>query len=345
MPDVIRYAGSLGVAVLALMAVIGTAAGEVPGGPRLAYARDGQFLPGEELLTTSPLAAHSFLLYRHPDAHRSFRHLSWSGDGTKLAFASRGFGLGERIYTVSAGGAAPREVVGTRLGFAPVFSPDGEAIAFARGLFRERSDGTAYRSISIWLVDSRGGQPRQLTPWRDGLLLTPSSFSPDGARLLSERAKELGKRFPEIVSVPLDGGPPSPVFKEGVEPAYSPDGTAIAFVRPHDTGRLSPIQLSSVLGGDLYAVDPDGTRPTRLTFTPNRGEAHPSWDPSGERLAFVQLPAKPTPVAQERETGSSIVEINPDGSCRHRLLFTYGLAYREASWQPGPGREAGRIAC
>lgn len=205
-------------------------------------------------------------------------------------------------------------------------------------------EGIAYWSTSIWLVDSRGGRPRQLTPWRHRLLLTPSSFSPDGTRLLAERAIGLGKRFPELVSLPLGGGPPSSVFQEGVEPAYSPDGTAIAFVHPRDTGRFTP-SGSSVPGGDLFVVDSDGSPSTRLTFSPNRREARPSWDPSGERLAFIQLPAKPTPVAQERGTGSSIVEINADGSCRHRLPFTHGLAYREAVWQPGPGREDGRISC
>ena len=318
---------------------------EAPSGPRLAYARDGQSLSGEELLTTDPFAAQSAVLYRHLGAHRTFNHLSWSPDGDRIAFASHGFGLGERIYTVSADGGKPQEVPGTQLGFAPVFSPDGGTIAFARRLFAERSDGTIYLSISIWLIDSRGGQPRQLTPWRDGLVLTPSSFSPDEAGLLAERATEAGKRFPEIVSVPVAGGPLSLVVKEGAEPAFSPDGHAIAFIRPHQTGRVTPFERSSVLGGDLFTVRADGSQPTRLTFTPNRREADPSWDPSGERLAFVQLPAKPTQVAQERGTGSSIVQMNSDGSCRDRLLFTPGVSYREPSWQPGLGREAGPIAC
>jgi dipeptidyl aminopeptidase/acylaminoacyl peptidase len=330
MPGVIRYAaGGLCVAVLVFSAIVGTAAGDVPGGPRLAYARDGQSLKGEELLTTNPLATRPFLIYRHPHAHKSFQHLSWSGSGTRLTFASHGYGFGERIYTLKAGGGAPREVTGTRFGFAPVFSPDGRTIAFARRFFWERSDGTVYLSVS---------------PWRDGLLISPSSFSPDGTSLLAESLPKQVEHPPEIVSVPLDGGPPSPILEDGAEPAYSPDGTAIAFIRPHDTGRLTRFGYS-VPGGDLYVSDPGEPQPTRLTFTPNRRESHPSWDPSGERLAFIQSPAKPTLAAQRRGTGGSVMEINADGSCRHRLLFTRGLAYREAIWQPGPGRGAGPIAC
>jgi Tol biopolymer transport system component len=340
-----RYVAGLGSAALVFLAVACLAMGEAPSGPRLAYATDGQSLSGEELLTTDPLGTRAALLYRHPGAHRTFRHVSWSPDGSRIAFASHGFGLGERIYTVSAEGGSPQEVAGTQLGFAPVFSPDGGAIAFARRLFRERADGAEYWSTSIWLIDARGGEPRQLTPWRDGLILTPSSFSPDGTKLLAERAVERGKRFPEIVSVLVVDGSLSLVVKVGAEPVYSPDGGAIAFIRPRATGRFTPFQRSLVAGGDLFTARPDGSQSTRLTFTPNRREAHPSWDPSGERLAFGQIPAKPTEMAQQGETGSSIMQINADGSCRARLLSTRGIAYREPSWQPGPGRGAGRIPC
>lgn len=343
----IRFvAGSAIAAVLLSLIVVGTAAGQAPSGPRLAYTRDDYSPMGEELLTIGPRAAGSFLLYRHPDAHRTFGHISWSRSGVRLAFASHGSGLGERIYVVSAAGGPLREVSGTQFAFSPVFSPDGRTIAFARTYFRELSDGGSYRSTSIWLVDSRGGEPRRLTPQRDGLLLLPSSFSPDGTRLVAESlSDDEDPGFPDIVSVPLDGGPLSLVVEEGAEPAYSPDGTQIAFVRPRETGRIEPVDLSPVLGGDLFVVDADGSDPARLTYTPDRREVRPSWDPSGERLAFVQAPSRPTPAAQERGTGSSVMQINSDGSCPQRLLFSRGVAYREAVWQPGLGRGAGRIAC
>jgi Tol biopolymer transport system component len=333
-------------AALALLAALAPGSGlaSAPDGPRLAYARDGQSLSGEELLTTDSLGARSALLYRRPAAHNTFRHLSWSPDGSRLAFASHGFGLGERIYTVAAEGGEPQEVTGTQLGFAPVFSSDGGTIAFARRLADLRPDGTEYLSTSIWLIDSEGGQPRQLTPWRNGLVLTPWSFSPDGTSLLAESAGEEEGSQPGIVSVPVGGGPPLPLVEEGVEPAYSPDGSAIAFVRPRWTDRVT-LNLGRVPGGDLFIARADGSQPTRLTFTPDRREAHPSWDPSGERLAFAQLPARPTRVAQGRGTGSSIVQINSDGSCRDRLLFTRGISHREPAWQPGVGREAGPISC
>jgi hypothetical protein len=96
--------------------------------------------------------------------------------------------------------------------------------------------------------------------------------------------------------------------------------------------------------GDLFVAASDGSGVRRLTFNPARREESPGWDPSGERLVYTQFPAKRTPEAI-LGLGSSIMEINPDGTCRRRLLFTYGLSYREVTWRPGPGRGLGRIQC
>jgi Tol biopolymer transport system component len=179
-----------------------------------------------------------------------------------------------------------------------------------------------------------------LTPWRDGLFFAPGSFSPDGARLAATRQKP--GEAPEIVSLGLAGGRPSVIVRNGIEPAYSPDGSELAFVRLKNRGRLR--KVIPLVGGDLFVSVADGSNINRLTFTPGKREASPSWDPSGQRLAFTQFPAKATFEALVG-IGSAILEINSDGTCRHRLLFTYGLSYQDAAWQPGPGREAGRIAC
>ena len=110
---------------------------------------------------------------------------------------------------------------GTRQGLNPVLSPDGGTIAFTRSKTRYRVDKTlagllpkgaplpktelAYSSTSTWLVDAGGGHPRRLTPWRDGLDETPTSFSPDGATLaLTKTAKrQVG---PQVVLADLASG-------------------------------------------------------------------------------------------------------------------------------------------
>ncbi len=325
-------------ALLGLMSAHTVVAAEPPG-PRLAFIRSGEPLPGDELLTTDPSGGHWLRLAHTPGASGFLGGATWSGDGTMLAF-SRGFFDSAAVYTVPASGGKPRAVPGTKHGGGPVFSPDGRAIAFSRLRFRREGGRGPYLSTSIWLADLKHDRSHQLMPWRHDLHLIPSSFSPDGAALIAARIDEREENS-EIVTVAIDGGRSSLIIGEGTEPAYSPDGSKIAFVRQT---RRPGLGRGSAPGGDLYIAAADGSAIRRLTFNPARREASPSWDPSGQRLAYAQFPAKQSRATQEG-IGSAVVEINADGTCRHRLLFTYGISYREPAWQPGPGREAGRIKC
>ncbi|MFN2525652.1 MAG: TolB family protein [Actinomycetota bacterium] len=59
-------------------------------------------------------------------------------------------------------------------------------------------------------------------------------------------------------------------------PAWSPDGSRIAFTR-------------AALGqapGDIYLMDPDGSDQVNLTRSPARRDHHPSWSPDGTQIAF-----------------------------------------------------------
>jgi Tol biopolymer transport system component len=73
----------------------------------------------------------------------------------------------------------------------------------------------------------------------------------------------------------------TPDINEG-QPAWSPDGTKIAF-----TGPGAPNE-DGVRRGDVYIMDADGTNRTNLTNTPNFLDYQPSWAPSGNQLTFVR---------------------------------------------------------
>src|SRR5215208_6913269 len=74
----------------------------------------------------------------------------------------------------------------------------------------------------------------------------------------------------------------TPDTNEG-QPAWSPDGTKIAFTGPGD------LNEDGVRFGDIYVMDADGTNRTNLTDTPNRSDYQPSWAPSGAQLTFVRV--------------------------------------------------------
>ncbi|HEX2302159.1 MAG TPA: hypothetical protein VHH57_00935 [Gaiella sp.] len=93
------------------------------------------------------------------------------------------------------------------------------------------------------------------------------------------------------------------------EPAWSPDGTRIAFVSARE-GSF-----------DIYAMNADGTGTRRLTSS-NANDHSPTWSPDGTRIAFSRS-----------SDGGHVWVMNADGTGARRL--TDELAEEgEPSWSP-----------
>ena len=108
-----------------------------------------------------------------------------------------------------------------------------------------------------------------------------------------------------------EGGDPSTA--EGVQfqtdPAWSPDGTLIAFASARE-GSF-----------DIYIVNADGTGTRRLTSS-NANDQGPTWSPDGSRIAFSRS-----------SDGGHVWVMNADGTGARRL--TDELAEEgEPSWSP-----------
>ena len=335
-------------AVLALFAAVHAIAA-APEGPRLALVEFGSKPDRLVLNSVDPDGGRPLRLAGGGKRVRPlpmfFDAPSWSSDGSLIAFAgiggkiegSKGFAIeGTQIYVVGADGSGLRPVPGTTESLGPVFSPDGQTIAFTRIRERKRKtrDGgeqVVYRSYSVWLVDLAGGASTRLTPWRNGLLMSPSSFSPDGSTLAVSRQKS-EHAAAEVVAMRLDGSGSTVISRRATDGVYSPDGTKLAYLGVDGKGH-----------SDLFSIDADGTDRRRLTRTPRGLEIWPSWDPSGRRLVVTRV------ARDERGIlfglGNAVVEMNADGSCPKTVLRDKDVAYFGAIWQPGPGREAGPIAC
>lgn len=343
-------------AFLGLLAATATAAGTTSG-PRLSLVEWRLQRPMVlRLATVAPDGAGRRVLTDRSIQPVPFAGASWSPDGATLAFAGYPPGGGSeagskaepRIYLIGADGGPPREVPGTVGASGPVFAPDGASIAFTRSKLIQKLDprrpwlSHSYFSATVWTVSVAGGDPRRLTPWRNGLLNEPASFSPDGKLLLLDRT-----RTPfvpsEVVALNLSDGTTRVVARDAEEPSFSPDGSEVALISYRDHLRAQTAD-GPVPVGELYVVRASGSNARRLTRTPQVQESDPSWDPSGDRLAFVSG-------GGGLGSGSSVVQVNADGSCGRRVLGPRGHpdfdspALYGPAWQPGPGREAGPIPC
>lgn len=350
--------GGFTLLALALLLAVGVASAAAPAGPRLAAVR--LTADGTEIVTLGPgraplrLAGGGYrALGRSRPLIEFFSPISWAPDGSRLAFTGivgfRNDDDGEpvrRIFLVNADGSGLRVVPKSRGAQGPTFSPDGSTIAFTRKVEREVTTKVGgkvrkrgFDGSSVWTIDVATGTQRQLTPWREGLDYTASSFSPDGSTLLATYEDDRLVSEPQPVTLRLDGSVQRRILDDGSYPVYSPDGSEIALVRSieeygEDRGEDS----------DLFVVDADGTDLRRLTRTPGRPELFPSWDPSGERLAYIRFSAGGTEAAAFG-LGDALMQVNADGTCPRRLGWGRRAAFYAPAWQPGPGRGAGRIGC
>lgn len=171
---------------------------------------------------------------------------------------------------------------------APVWSPDGEIIAF---------DGVPGSDVlrDVYLVTvSADPEQWQLTTL-PGFDCYPS-FSPDGELIvyMSEREKNR-----DLFIMDLEGNDVRQLTDEAAydyEPTWSPDGEKIVFVSRRDGN------------SEIYVMDQDGGNVVRLTDEP-RLDWRPVWSPDGEWIVFESW----------RTGGGDIYLMRADGSGLRQL--------------------------
>lgn len=201
---------------------------------------------------------------------------SWSPDGMRLAFTSNATG-DYQVYTMGADGSDVTQVTHAPSGttyVGPKYSPDGRQFAVALHRPQDPKDVQ-----DLWVMGITGSNLKRLT---NGMNNAESrTWSPDGKQIaFNAVVRGIGQIFvinadgtglrqlthnPGTTPAFAPGGI-FPTMRGDVTPAWSPDGTRIAY--------------ASDIGGnfDIYTMKPDGSDVVQVTRTPQQ-ELSVGWSP------------------------------------------------------------------
>jgi dipeptidyl aminopeptidase/acylaminoacyl peptidase len=216
-----------------------------------------------------------------------------------------------QLWVASWDGKVSRQLTQAEPGASdPQWSPDGAKLAFLRAGDTENDDD------QIWLLDLKGGEAKRVTDLSGGV--SGYRWSPDGQRwVLGHAPKPAVKKDADGAPIPQpividrfqfkndrDSYVQRPVeerlflfdiasarlealttggdFAE-TQPAWSPDGTQIAFVSNRDID-AERSQYSDIF---IVAAKPDSA-PRRLTDFPGDDTGPLTWSADGKSIAFLR---------------------------------------------------------
>jgi Tol biopolymer transport system component len=217
-----------------------------------------------------------------------------SPDGKVLAFTSQG-----SVWAVPIHGKVQADLAGEpvrlteplgafNMGNIMAWSADGQWIAF---------NAVDNKKVVIYVVSASGGKPKKILVnlYRGG---GPAydyrvSLSADGKTLAfcsrDITSSEIKPEKSELVllhllyTIPVDGGEARRLTDAGAtEPAFSPDGKRIAFIRPY-------FLENGTVQKDLWVINSDGTKSIKMTEFPGSARG-PVWSPDGKMIAFHYEP-------------------------------------------------------
>jgi dipeptidyl aminopeptidase/acylaminoacyl peptidase len=184
----------------------------------------------------------------------------------------------------------------------------------------------------LWLVHADGSGLHELAPGIPAVGKVSQDISPDGTRVafgaddIPAQIWQVGIEGgdPELLTTDCSGQPSE--CTDGA-PAYSSDGSRIAFVRSTEaTSVLAILDLSS---GEVTTLEP--TRKTSSTIW----LSEPSWSPDDQQIVYHDVHRDD---AQDKNVDANIFIVNADGSGLHELAVLDGTPVGDADWSPDGSR-------
>lgn len=184
---------------------------------------------------------------------------------TKIAMSCDRSGKKE-IYVMDFDGTNVKQVTRHRsIAFAPAWNPDGTKLAYS--LYTRRRDNN--KNIDLYEFNFSNNKVKLLSD-RKGI--NSGAFYHPKDNSIALTMSFLGN--PEIFL--LEGSKVTRLTKSfgfDVDPAFSPDGSKIAFVSSRSGMPM------------VYAMNMDGSKVQRLTYA-GKYNATPAWSPTNQKIAF-----------------------------------------------------------
>lgn len=260
-----------------------------------------QWSPTEDVLAASPQDRPGGGLVVIPVGGGPVRHIvpvtvsvfsfAWSRDGSELAYTVPHVDRSDELFTVRVGGGTTH-----RLAYAPPrgtglilagWWPDGRGVLFwndpAHSASLE-SDGLELETVALGATRPRSlGRTLVFLPWL--------RWSPDGQQLL---VVEGGGRLPSTdkhlaLCRPSAGtchALDQPAGTVSLDPAWSSDGSRMAFVRASASSSTGPDLVGWYATRELWVADSDGSHALPVAGAAP-GAAAPSWAADGASLRYA----------------------------------------------------------